>query len=162
MTWPCASWLSVTSPSFIVPTYSLSSLISRSWILVPFPIVMSRRPVASGSSVPQCPTFFVFNERLVIATASCDVMSCDLSTRRTPLTSVPDFIAYCIQKFLLCVRKRPRHAGSGRERVSTAAKQSANAANVHARVLERELTRTIPPGNSSKNTAATIPSTERR
>ena len=30
VTTPSASWLSVTSPSFIVPTYSLSSAISRS------------------------------------------------------------------------------------------------------------------------------------
>ncbi len=46
-----------------MPTYSLSSVISRSWIFVPRPSTMMSRPVASGSSVPQWPTFLKSSRR---------------------------------------------------------------------------------------------------
>ena len=54
---PSASWESVTTPSFMVPAYSLSSAMRRSWILVALPMTSMSRPVASGSRVPQWPTF---------------------------------------------------------------------------------------------------------
>src|SRR5581483_8334092 len=47
-------------------------------------MVRISKPVASGSSVPQWPTFLMSSLRLTIATTSCDVMPSALSTSRTP------------------------------------------------------------------------------
>ncbi len=81
---PSLSWVPVVTPSRIVPTYCLSSLISRSWIFVARPTTSINSPVASGSSVPQCPIFLIPSCRRAIATTSCEVIPGSLSINNTP------------------------------------------------------------------------------
>src|SRR4051812_47668060 len=127
---PALSWVSVLFPRIIVPEYSLSSLMSRSWIFVPRPRVRRRSPVAIGSRVPQCPTFFICRRRRTIATTSCEVIPAALSTRRTPSGVAVNDMANLLQHFLFNLGKRAAHPGAGRESVSAAAKFLADRTNI--------------------------------
>src|SRR3954454_17330595 len=128
--WPALSCVSVVTPRIIVPEYSLSSLISRSWILVPRPSVCSSRPVAIGSRVPQCPTFFICRRRRTIATTSCEVIPAALSTRRTPSGVAVNTIANLLQDFFFHLSQRAADSRARRELVPAAAELFANSAHV--------------------------------
>src|SRR6476469_10423270 len=128
--WPALSCVSVVTPRIIVPEYSLSSLIRRSWIFVPRPRVRRRRPVAMGSSVPQCPTFFICKRRRTIATTSCEVIPAALSTSRTPSGVAVNDIANLLQNFCFNLGQRSAHSRPGRQLVSAAAEFLADGTNV--------------------------------
>ena len=76
----------VPSPSFIVPVYTLSIPVNESTIFVALPTQRMSKPVAFGSSVPQCPTFLLPIRRdshRVLPTTSKDVQPFGLSMRST-------------------------------------------------------------------------------
>src|SRR4051812_27977133 len=102
----------------------------RSWILVPRPRVSKSRPVAIGSSVPQCPTFFIWRRRRTIATTSCDVIPAALSTSRTPSGVAVNDMANLFQNFVLNFGQRSAHPGAGRQLVAASAEFLADRANV--------------------------------
>src|SRR3954468_8831159 len=130
VTWPALSCVSVVAPRIIVPEYSLSSLISRSWIFVPRPRVRRRRPVAIGSRVPQCPTFFICKRRRTIATTSCEVIPAALSTSRTPSGVAVNDMANFLQNFFFHLRQGAADARPGRQLVSASAEFLTDGANV--------------------------------
>ena len=81
-----ASWLGVPSPSRNTPVYTLSMPVKLSTIFVALPTHKIKRPVASGSSVPQWPTFFTPNFRVidrVFPTTSNEVQPLGLSMSST-------------------------------------------------------------------------------
>ena len=81
-----ASWLGVPSPSRNTPVYTLSMPVKLSTIFVALPTHKISKPVASGSSVPQWPTFFTPNLRVidrVFPTTSNEVQPLGLSMRST-------------------------------------------------------------------------------
>src|SRR5437763_7521257 len=127
---PALSWVSVVTPSIIVPEYSLSSLINRSWIFVPRPSVSKSRPVAIGSSVPQWPTFFIWRRRRTIATTSCEVIPAALSTSRTPSGVAVNNIANLLQNFSFNLRQGAAEPRPSRQLVPAAAELLADGANV--------------------------------
>src|ERR1051325_819610 len=133
MTSPSRSCVAVVTPRTNVPTYSLSSLMSRSWTFVPRPMVSRRRPVAIGSSVPQWPIFFVPSCRRANATTSCDVIPSALSTRRTPSGDAGAFNGFTsfLQNFFFDFPQRSAHTRASRECVTAAAKLLANRADIH-------------------------------
>ncbi len=51
--------------------------------LVNFPVQRIRSPVANGSKVPACPTFFIRMVLRTLATTSCEVHSSGLSINNT-------------------------------------------------------------------------------
>ena len=61
---------SVLIPSIISASYSLYIDVKYSTNFVALPTHITSTPVASGSSVPVCPTFFVFNSLDTILTIS--------------------------------------------------------------------------------------------
>src|SRR3954468_23704903 len=128
--WPALSCVSVVTPRIIVPEYSLSSLIRRSWIFVPRPSVRRSRPVAIGSSVPQCPTFFICRRRRTIATTSCEVIPAALSTSSTPSGVAVNDTTDLLQHFFFALRQRAARASAGRQFVSAAAKFFADRAHI--------------------------------
>src|SRR6059058_486787 len=128
---PSRSCVLVAEPSVRVPTYSLSSLISKSCTFVPRPIVRRSRPVAIGSSVPQWPIFLIPSCRRASATTSCEVIPSALSTRRTPSGIATDNITNFLQNFLFYFCERAANPRAGRENVSAAAKFLANGADIH-------------------------------
>ena len=76
----------VPSPSFIVPVYTLSMPVNESTIFVALPMQRMSKPVAFGSSVPQCPTFLLpilLDSHRVLPTTSKEVHPLGLSMRRT-------------------------------------------------------------------------------
>ena len=83
---PAASYESVAQPNWITPSYVFSIPIRYACSRVALPTQRTSRPVASGSSVPVCPTFLIFERRRNFSTASCEVMPVFLSTRRRPST----------------------------------------------------------------------------
>src|SRR5579859_6846656 len=103
---------------------------SKSWIFVPRPSTMRSRPVASGSSVPQWPTFFVLSRRRTIATTSCDVMPDALSTRRTPSRLVK-FMIDGLQNFFLYFGERTGQTRPGGKHVAATAEAAADLAHIH-------------------------------
>src|SRR3982751_1639453 len=131
MTSRSRSWVLVAEPSVSVPTYSLSSLINRSWTFVPRPIVRRSSPVAMGSSVPQWPLFLLPSCRRAIATTSCEVMPSALSTRRTPSGIATDDITNFLQNFLFDFRERAANTRPGGKNVSATAKFFADGAHIH-------------------------------
>src|SRR5436305_9327505 len=130
MTSPCRSCVSVVTPSTNVPAYSLSSLINKSWTFVPRPTVSSSKPVAIGSSVPQCPIFFVSSFRRVSATTSCEVMPSASSTRRTPSGAAFKDFTNLLQNLLFDFGKTSANARAGSQCMSAAAEFLANSANI--------------------------------
>src|SRR5438067_2192921 len=129
-TFPALSCVSVSTPRIIVPEYSLSSLIKRSWIFVPRPSVSKSKPVAIGSSVPQWPTFFICKRRRTIATTSCEVIPAALSTRSTPSGVAVNDIANLLQNFLFHFCQCAAHTCARRQLVPAAAELLANRANI--------------------------------
>src|SRR3954468_8355563 len=128
--WPALSCVSVVTPRIIVPEYSLSSLMRRSWIFVPRPRVRRRSPVAIGSRVPQCPTFFICRRRRAIATTSCEVIPAALSTRRTPSGVAVNDMADLLHYSLLYLCQSAAAPRPGRELVAAAAKFLADGADI--------------------------------
>src|SRR5207248_3012835 len=97
--------------------------------------------VASGSSVPQWPTFLMPSLRRTIATTSCDVILGALSTSRTPSTlvgSILDFVADHFQHLRLDARKVAADARAGGERVPAATVTHADFADIDARVFRAQ------------------------
>src|SRR5438309_6862868 len=90
---------------------------SKSWILVPRPIVSSNKPVAIGSRVPQCPIFLISSLRRTKATTSCDVIPSALSTNKTPSGVAIDDFTNCLQDFLFDFGQRSAHARARGQRV---------------------------------------------
>src|SRR3954471_16307018 len=116
----------------MVPEYSLSSLMRRSWILVPRPRVSKSKPVAIGSSVPQWPTFFIWRRRRTIATTSCDVIPAALSTRSTPSGVAVNDIADLLENFTFDFGKSSADPCPGRELVPAAAELRTDRADIRA------------------------------
>src|SRR5436309_3363761 len=83
---PAASYESVAQPNWITPSYVFSIPIRHACRRVALPTQRTSRPVASGSSVPVCPTFLIFARRRNFSTASWLVMPAFLSTSRSPST----------------------------------------------------------------------------
>ncbi len=83
---PAASYESVAQPNWITPSYVFSIPIRYACSRVALPTQRTSRPVASGSSVPVCPTFLILARRRKVSTASWLVMPAFLSTRRRPST----------------------------------------------------------------------------
>src|SRR5438552_10243235 len=131
MTSPWRSCVSVVTPSTNVPTYSLSSLMSKSWTFVPRPTVIKSRPVAMGSSVPQWPTFLISSLRRTRATTSCEVIPSALSTSRTPSGVAVNDVTNRLQNALLYFTQSTTNPGAGCECMSAAAKFLADGANIH-------------------------------
>src|SRR5499426_3022724 len=69
----------------MVPTYTLSPGPTKGTSLVASRIASGSTPVASGSSVPRCPTRRVPSQRRAASTTSCDVQPTGLSTTRKPI-----------------------------------------------------------------------------
>src|SRR6266705_133601 len=117
-------------PSTNFPTYSLSSLMSKSWAFVPRPTVIRSKPVAIGSSVPQWPTLLIWSLRRISATTSCEVIPSALSTSRTPSgVGFKDFTNF-LQDFLFDFSERPAYARARRESMPATAKLLADGTNV--------------------------------
>src|SRR5213075_877470 len=134
---PSRSCVSVVTPSTNVPTYSLSSLISKSCTFVPRPTVSRSSPVAIGSRVPQWPILLIPSFRRATATTSCDVIPSALSTSRTPsgeAGALNGFTSF-LQNFFFRFRQRSAHARPGSECVPAAAKFLTNRAYIHAFVF---------------------------
>src|SRR5258708_6759642 len=123
------------TPSSKVPTYSLSSLIKRSCILVPRPITISKSPVAKGSRVPQCPTFCTPKRWRTVATTSWLVIGASLSTRSNPSRVLKDFIAEVIDCLGPHFCERAANPRSGRELMTAAARGGAYPVRIYFRVL---------------------------
>src|SRR4030095_403947 len=137
ITSPSRSCVAVVTPRTNVPTYSLSSLISKSCTFVPRPTVSRSRPVAIGSSVPQWPIFFVPSCRRASATTSCDVIPSALSTSRTPsgdADALNGFTSF-LQNFFFYFCQRSAHTRTSSECVPAAAKFLANRAYIHPSVF---------------------------
>src|ERR1041385_8105497 len=148
MTSPSRSCVAVVTPRTNVPTYSLSSLMSRSWTFVPRPMVSRRRPVAIGSRVPQWPIFFVPSCRRANATTSCDVIPSALSTSKTPSGdggALNGFTSF-LQNFFFDLGQRSPHARTSGERGAAAAKFLADCAYIHALVLRTHADPYLPVG----------------
>src|SRR5687767_778111 len=75
-------------PKRMVPSYTLGAWMKKRVSRVALPRVRTRRPVASGSSVPVWPTRFWRRMRRTFCTASCDVIPGSLSTRSSPCCMV--------------------------------------------------------------------------
>src|SRR6266540_1058701 len=130
MTSPSRSCVSVVTPSTNVPAYSLSSLMSKSWTFVPRPMVSSNKPVAIGSSVPQCPIFCVPSFRRVSATTSCEVIPSALSTSSTPSGfAVKDF-TNLLQNLSFDLGEASANTRASGQCVSTTAEFLANRADI--------------------------------
>src|SRR4029077_16498966 len=120
-----------------VPTYSLSSLMSKSCTFVPRPTVSRSKPVAIGSSVPQWPIFFVPSCRRASATTSCDVIPSALSTSKTPsgdAGALNGFTSF-LQNFLFDFGEGTVDARTGSECMAAAAKFLADRADINPRVF---------------------------
>src|ERR1043165_526750 len=68
----------------MAPAYTLSSDIIFSESFVARPMTTMSKPVAPGSSVPQCPAFLIWKWRRMLSTTSCEVGPAGLSTRSAP------------------------------------------------------------------------------
>ena len=82
---PVVSSVSVSVPSSILHSYSLSLSSRNVQSFVAFPRHTIRTPSAAGSRVPVCPIFFCFNIPRSTATASMDVNPGSLYTFISPL-----------------------------------------------------------------------------
>ena len=83
-----ASKVVVSAPKTISPTYRLGRPVRYWRILVHFPTPSTSTPVASGSKVPECPTFLVPRIPRHLATTSWLVHPGGLSITNIPLGSV--------------------------------------------------------------------------
>ena len=83
-TLPVVSCVSVEMPSLNIATYSFVSSVSISTSFVALPTQTGRTPTASGSRVPVCPIFLVFNILRSRATTSNEVIPASLYTLITP------------------------------------------------------------------------------
>src|SRR4051812_32154736 len=127
---PARSCVSVVAPNDSVPAYSLSSLMSKSWIFVPRPRVNKSSPVAIGSSVPQWPTFLIWRRRRTSATTSCDVMPAALSTSRTPSGVAVNDMANCFQDPSFYFRQSSFDPRAGGQLMPAAAKTLADCGDI--------------------------------
>ena len=85
---PVTSSVSVVNPNRRVASYTFSSWDTYSQALAARPNKTTSTPVAMGSSVPVCPTFFVPNSFRTFQTTSCEVIPAGLSTSRMPSGSI--------------------------------------------------------------------------
>src|SRR5688500_8733326 len=67
----------------MVPVYSFSWAMNSFILLVNLPVQMINKPVANGSSVPACPTFFILIKLRNFLTASNEVQRRGLLIKRT-------------------------------------------------------------------------------
>ena len=131
------SSVSVSIPRRITAEYSLSSLIMYSDALTARPTSTGRTPVASGSSVPVCPTFLVSNIFRSICIMRKELTPSCLSITITPHGSVPVLCPFCIPVLLYrslkgrrypcdqLIGRRCAHRCPRRSCVSSAAERSA-------------------------------------
>src|SRR4051794_24997156 len=84
VTLPAASSVDVSTPSTTSPVYVFGRSVRNRSKRVTRPTPTSNTPVASGSSVPEWPTFLVCNTPRNFATTSCDVQPAALSTTTRP------------------------------------------------------------------------------
>ena len=84
---PVTSSVSVVRPSRSVAIYRFSPAITYSDAFTARPIRIGSTPVASGSSVPVCPTCVVWYSRRQIEMIRCDVTPACLFTMRIPDTA---------------------------------------------------------------------------
>ena len=83
-TLPVLSCVSVVRPRRNVATYSFSPFSAKLTPRVACPTNTGNTPVAIGSRVPACPTFFVFKMPRSLAHTSMDVQSAALSIMTIP------------------------------------------------------------------------------
>src|SRR3954452_7543288 len=84
VTSPAASSVVVSTPRTTSATYVFGCAVRKRSSRVTFPTPTSSTPVASGSSVPACPTFLVCRIPRSFATTSCDVHPASLSITTRP------------------------------------------------------------------------------
>src|SRR4051794_20157275 len=99
VTSPAASSVDVFTPSTTSATYVFGCAVRNRSSRVTLPTPTSSTPVASGSSVPACPTFFVCRMPRSLATTSCDVHPAALSMTTRPLA--PSTIRFKVAQHVL-------------------------------------------------------------
>ena len=137
---PLRSRVSVVTPSRSVATYSLSWSVRYGMSLVASPSSIGSTPMASGSSVPACPTRSKPSRRRSSATTSNDVTPGGLSTTSTPASLMAGSgstpaprrarVVHRGQDLARHRRQRARHRAAGGVGMSAAAEARGDAVHV--------------------------------